>query len=277
MYRDQITSVIITTKNEEDVIGRLIQSIKNQTYKNIEIILVDNYSTDRTLEIAKKMGVKIYVKGPERSAQRNFGARLAKGKYLLFVDSDMQLSQDVIKQCVKVAETDKKVGAIVIPEESIAHNFWEKVKGFERSFYNEKGDPITDAARFFTKKAFIKGGGYDEGITGPEDWDLPETLRELGFKIGKISARISHKERVSSPISLAKKKFYYGLRAYKYLDKHKIPAFGPKTIYFLRPVFYKNIDKIIMRPVLSTGMIIMLTAELIGGGLGYFIGRIKRL
>lgn len=277
MNMPPLVSVIITTKNEEKVIDRLIKSIKKQTYKNIEVILIDNNSTDKTVDIAKKFGVKIYSFGPERSAQRNFGAKEAQGKYLLFVDADMKLSQNVIKECIEVVEMNKNIGAIVIPEVSEARTFWEKVKGFERSFYNEEGDPVTDAARFFSKKAFISGAGYDETITGPEDWDLPETIRELGFKIGKISARISHKERISSPISLARKKFYYALHAYKYLTKHNIPMLGPKTIYFLRPVFYKNIRKIIAHPVLSSGMVVMLSAELVGGGLGYFIGRANKL
>jgi len=54
MARDQIVSVIITTKNEEKGIGRLVESVRKQTYKQAEIIIVDNYSTDKTIEIAKK-------------------------------------------------------------------------------------------------------------------------------------------------------------------------------------------------------------------------------
>lgn len=270
-------SAIITTKNEEEVVGRLIQSIKKQTFKNIEIILVDNNSTDKTLDIAKKMGVKVYTFGTERSAQRNFGAKKAKGNYLIFLDADMKLSTSVIGGCVQVCLDDKKIGAVAIPEKSVASNFWEKVKAFERSFYNEKGDEITDAARFFTQEAFKKAGGYDETITGPEDWDLPETVKRLGYKIGRIRSVIYHYERISSVFNLAQKKFYYALRAHRYLSKQKISTFSPKTIYFLRPVFYKHLDKILAHPILATGMVIMLTIELFGGGLGYLMGRIKEL
>jgi len=63
-----LVSVIITTKNEEKHIENLLQSIKRKTYKNIEIILVDNYSTDKTIEIARKYTDKIYLKGLERSS-----------------------------------------------------------------------------------------------------------------------------------------------------------------------------------------------------------------
>ena len=276
MDKGPLVSVIITTKNEEDVIGKLIQSIKTQTFKNREIILVDNNSTDKTLAIARKMNVRVFTVGPERSTQRNFGAKVAKGKYLLILDADMELTSKVVSECVELAEQDKKIGEIVIPEQSLASNFWGKIKAFERSFYNEKGDELTDASRFFRKDVFFKAGGYDETITGPEDWDLPETIREMGYKIGRIKAEIYHYERINSPFSVTSKKFYYAKLAHRYLKKHNISVISAKTIYFLRPVFYKNWKKILLHPMLSLVMFLMLSVELIGGGLGYIVGRIKK-
>lgn len=277
MDRYQLVSVIITTKNEEETIGRLIQSIKRQTFKNIEIILVDNNSEDKTLEIAKKLGIKIYNFGPERSAQRNFGAKMAKGRYLLFLDADMELTPHISKECVEAIEIEEKIGGVVIPEESKASTFWEKVKVFERSFYNVEGDEVTDAARFFKKEFFEKIGGYDESITGPEDWDLIDNIRKGGYKIVRINSVIYHYEKVKSLLDLARKKFYYALKSHRYLSKQNITVISPKTIYFLRPVFYKNFNKILAYPILTIGMFIMLTIELFGGGLGYLIGRVKKL
>ncbi len=277
MNKVRLASVIITTKNEEEVIEKLINSIKHQTFKKVEVILVDNNSEDKTVEIAENLGVKIYNWGPERSAQRNLGARKSKGGYLLFIDADMELSQNVIKECFALCESDKKIGGVVVPEESRANTFWEKVKAFERSFYNDNGDEITDAARFFKKAAFDKVGGYDEEITGPEDWDLPETIKKAGYKIGRIKSKIYHYERIKSLFEVACKKYYYALRAHKYLSKQNISVFSPKTVYFLRPVFYKNFDKIISHPILSAGMFIMLTVELFGGGIGYLTGRLKKI
>lgn len=277
MNKQQLVSVIITTKDEAKVIGRLIASIKEQTYLNYEIILVDNKSEDKTVEVTKKMEAKVYIFGPERSAQRNFGAKKANGDYFLFLDADMELTPGVLKDCVEICHRDEKIGGVVIPEESVAHTFWENVKAFERSFYNESGDEITDAARFFKKEAFQRVGGYDETITGPEDWDLSESIEKSGFNTGRVTSLIYHYERIKSPFEVARKKFYYALKAHRYLNKQKIPAFSPKTIYFLRPVFYKQFDKILTHPLLSVGMFIMLTIELFGGGLGYLTGRIKKL
>ncbi|MDP3733116.1 MAG: glycosyltransferase family A protein, partial [Candidatus Daviesbacteria bacterium] len=126
MDRNQLASVIITTRNEDKVIKRLILSVKKQSYKKREIVLVDNHSTDKTVQIAKEMGVKVYSFGPERSAQRNYGAKMAKGKYLLFLDADMELSENVISECVDVVQPGKDIGGIAIPEKSKAVYFWEK-------------------------------------------------------------------------------------------------------------------------------------------------------
>jgi|SRR3989344_4176035 len=275
MKKKDLVSVIITSKNEEDVIGSLLKSVKDQTFKDLEIILVDNYSKDKTVKIATEYSVRIYKQGPERSSQRNYGAKKSKGAYLLFLDADMKLTPKVIESCVKKIKSENNIGGIAIPEESVAHTFWEKVKSFERSFYNEKGDPITDAARFFSKEVFQKAGGYDETITGPEDWDLPETIRELGYKTDRIADKIYHRERAQSLITLFKKKFYYGLHAHKYLQKHNIPIVSPKTVYFLRPLFYKSWRRLLSHPFLALGMVIMLFTQTLGGGLGYLIGRTK--
>lgn len=277
MVKSDLVSIIITTKNEEDVIGDLLQSIEDQSYKRLEAIMVDNNSLDQTVKIAKRYKVKIYEFGPERSAQRNYGAKKSKGKYLLFLDADMKLPPKVVNTCVNKISKSKKIGGIEIPEESVAYSFWEKVKAFERSFYNEKGYPITDAARFFSREVFDKADGYDETITGPEDWDLPETIRELGYKIERISEKIYHRERATSLTILFKKKFYYGLYAHKYLRKHNIPIVSPKTIYFLRPLFYKSWKRLLPHPLLALGMIMMLITQTLGGGLGYLIGRIRKL
>jgi glycosyltransferase involved in cell wall biosynthesis len=272
----QRVSIIIPAYNEEKVLPRLFKSIKSQSYSNIETVVVDDSSTDGTYKVARKFTKKSYNRQHrERSVQRNFGASKASGEYYLFLDADMELSGDVVKECVEEAEKNKKIGAIVIPEKSVSSNYWEKVKAFERSFYNEEGDNVTDAARFISKKAFLKAGGYDEQITGPEDWDLPETISKLGFKIGRTKAYINHYERINGPIHVAKKKFYYGLKAHRYFKKQEIGAASAKTIYFLRPVFYKKFYKFFREPLLSAGLFVMLTAELVFGGAGFLIGKIQ--
>lgn len=270
-------SVIITTRNEERNIKRCLQSIKQQTYNDIEIIVVDNKSTDKTKEISKKFTKNVYDKGPERSAQRNFGAEKAKGDYLLFIDADMELLPKVIEECVSKIMKSKKIGGIFIPEIPVGKNFYEKAKAFERSLYNKYGDDTTDAARFFSKDVFKKIGGYDTTITGPEDWDITDSVLKSGYTLARIRAQIYHYEYIPSVSALFKKKFYYAKKAHRYLEKQNISTVSPKTVYFLRPIFYKSWKEYVNHPLLFGGMVYLLSGELVMGGLGFFIGKFKKL
>src|SRR5690349_16355755 len=105
-----VVSLVVTTKNEAQVLERLLKSLKSQSYLDIEIIVVDNNSTDKTKEIALKYTNLVFSFGPERSSQRNFGAKKATGKYLLFLDADMELEKEVVAECVNLAKAEKLGG-----------------------------------------------------------------------------------------------------------------------------------------------------------------------
>lgn len=256
-------SIIITTKNEESVIGDLFKSIKLQSYHNYEIILVDNNSTDKTCQIAKKIGARVFTKGPERSIQRNYGVEKAKGEYILILDADMVLTKDVLKDCVSVI--NKNLGGLVIPEKSFGEGFWVKFKIFEREFY--VGDESVEAARFFKKDIFEKFKGYDTKITGPEDYDLPLRMKKMGIKIGRIKSYILHNEKNFSPWRSAKKKYYYASRALSYAKKHPEMVLSQGNLLF-RPIFLRKWRKLISHPFLSLGMFIVKGIEMTGALLG---------
>lgn len=271
-----LVSVIIPAYNEAKVIGRLLASLKSQSYPNIEIIVIDDNSTDATPKIAKTFTSHVFTRPhAERSVQRNYGAAKSTGDYLLVLDADMELSPPVIQDCLDAVTRHPNIGAVVIPETSIATNFWERCKAFERSFYAYTGDTGIEAARFFPKKVFNQVGGYDQTITGTEDWDLPETIQKQGFKHFRINSTLNHYERIPSLIKLIKKKYYYALSSHRYLSKHGLGIFTPKTIYFLRPNFYKHWTHLFSSPVLSLGLIFMLSCELVGGGVGFLVGKVK--
>ena len=264
-----IVSVIVTTKNEETHLENCLKSIKSQSYKKIELIAVDNNSKDNTAEIAKKYTKLFFNKGPERSAQRNFGFKKSHGEYLLFVDADMVLEPGVVKDCVDTLQ-EENAGAVIIPEKSKGIGFWAKVKAFERSFYI--GDDSVEAARFYERKIFDEAEGFDENQTGPEDWDLSDRVRKF-YKIARIKSFITHDEGKLSLFELLKRKYYYAKSIRAYLSKNKKNTMSRKTILIFRPVFYKNPAKIISHPVLFSAMIFMLTLELISGFLGFMQNR----
>ena len=267
-----LVSVIITTLNSGITLGKLLTSIKEQSYPQVEIIVIDNNSTDETCKVSKRFTGKVFTKGPERSAQRNFGAKKATGKYLFFLDSDMVLTRNVISDSVRKLESGDGTKMVIIPEQSFGRGFWSKTKAFEREI--NQGENYFEAARFFPRKIFLDAGGYDENLTGPEDWDLPQRLAKK-YQLGRIMSCILHNEGNPTLWKLARRKYYYGLSAHAYLKKQKINIFTPKTVYFIRPAFYRNWRRILSHPLISFGMFTMLTAETAGGGLGYLVGRLK--
>lgn len=276
MKSNVLVSVIVTTKNEEINIENFCKSVIEQSYKNIELIVVDNNSTDKTKVLALKYTDKVYNQGPERSSQRNYAIKMAKGSYFLFLDADMILNKNVISECVDSVLKEPELKAIIIPEISKGDNFWAKCKALERHFYylDTEVNQI-EAARFICKKAFESIGGYDNNLIGGEDWDLSERIYAKYPLRKKIKSYIIHNEGNLSLIKLMKKKFYYIDTASIYLEKNKISIFGPKTVYFIRPVFYKYYKEWFKNLPLSIGTIFMLSCELFAGSMGYLATKFK--
>lgn len=266
MVKNPLVSILVHTRNSERTILEHLESISNQSYENIEIIVVDNNSTDNTVKIAKEFTKKIFNFGPERSAQRNFAAKKASGDFYLVPDSDMILDKEVVRECVTKINEENGIKAIIICEKTKGIGFWAKCKALERECY--VGDNTIEAARFFEKNVFWEMNGYDEEITGPEDWDLPQRIK-IKYRIGRIKSQIIHDEGKVTLSSLMKKKFYYAQKISVYLKKHPFKTTGGQLIYLLRPAFYRNWKKLLRNPTITCGMIFMLFLEQLAGLSGF--------
>ena len=265
-----LVSVVVPTKNSGAFLLSCLQSIKDQTYPAIELIVVDNFSTDETAQIAHRFTDQVFAKGPERSAQRNWGVQRALGQYVCIIDSDMELASAVIEQCVAKAQIDPGIVSIVIPEESFGEGFWAQCKRLERSFYI--GVPWLEAARFFKKDTYLLEGGYREEMVSGEDWDLSQRIRVHG-KVSRTSAVIRHNEGALKLTDLLKKKYYYAKHFAKYRDKNKGSPFvksqvSPIARYRL---FFANPRLLLKNPVLALGMLYMKTGEFACGAIALLI------
>jgi len=253
-----LISIIITTKNEERNIRNCLKSLENQDFprEEIEVVVVDNDSADRTKEIARRYTDKVFNWGPERSAQRNFGAQKTEGNYILYLDADMILSRDVIKNCVSKMEGDGELAGLYIPEKIRGRGFWGKVRAFERSFYD---GTVIDAVRFVRKNKFLEVGGFDENFTGPEDWDFDKKIRNAG-EVGIIETPLYHNEEEFRLKKYLARKKYYGRDFEKYIakwgkdDPDIRKQFGCGYRYFV--VFVENgkWKKLLGSPLFALGM-----------------------
>ncbi len=251
---EPLVSVIIPTKNSARTLDACLRSIKDQSYKNIEVIVVDNNSADDTKAIARKYTDKVFNYGPERSAQRNFGAKQAKGEYLLIHDSDIYFNINSVKECVALSQSEH-CDAIILPERSIGVGFWAKVKAFERSFY--VGNDFIEAPRFFKRAVYEKLGGYDENLYAGEDWDFAIRLREGGYKISRAKIFIEHDEGKMNLLGSSRKKKYYGQNLFDVYAKKHPEEFKKQMSFFVRFPLDKIVGKGLKHPILFSSMILM--------------------
>lgn len=211
-------SIITPMYNEEKTIIKLLKSISNQSYKNFEIILVDDGSTDKTLEkvreFSKNSKIKAKIlqqnhKGP--GIARNLGANIAKGEILIFVDSDMVLDKNYLKYLIKPILEKNVIGTE--EETQIAknaeYNIWAKCFGKIVTNPHNKDRKIFRAIR---KDQFLEMGGFDPKYGYADDqtfWfkykqksriakkafcyhDNPDTLKKVYLQSRWIGASIEN-------------------------------------------------------------------------------------
>jgi len=246
-----LVSIVVPTHNSASTLGVCLESIKKQMYPSIEVIVVDNYSTDETNTIVKKNGVKYLLRGPERSSQRNYGVKHSCGDYLFFVDSDMELTSNVVNMCVQ--EMLRGYDAVILPEETVGDSFWVKARGLERMTY--LGDTLYEAARFFKRSVFEELGGYDKEITGTEDCDLQARLEENGYKVTHVDAVIVHHEEGFCLSGYLMKRYYYVKKSKKYLHKH--PRRAKAQFAPVRLSYFKHLKLFLRNPLHGLGLVLL--------------------
>jgi len=115
-------SVVVNTRNEEDILPRTIKSIKDLAD---EIVVVDMESSDKTVEVAKKLGAKVFTHEPLEYVEpaRNFGISKASSDWILILDPDEEISETLSKKIKEVIKIDE-VDYYRIPRKNIVFGKW---------------------------------------------------------------------------------------------------------------------------------------------------------
>lgn len=252
-------SVVVPTKNSAHTIGACLASIDAQTNVEVELLVIDNHSTDDTRDIAKKYTRHIYSHGPERSAQRNFGMHKSSGDIVVFIDSDMTLESAVLSQIASLMRVNPDIKSVFIPEKTTAKGFWGACKVFERNFYMI-GEPTVEAARAYAKGAFVELGGFDESISAGEDWDLSDRFAKH-YPHGRITACIVHHEGTVKLVEQLRKKRYYGKTgANTYLQSYA--PLARKIPYPFKRSVFRQWYLFIHHPILGCGSVVLKLLEI---------------
>lgn len=179
---NKLVSAIITTHNRQDLLIRAVESVLNQTYPFIELLVVDDASDEKADELLKDFNLQyIYIPKEESKGgnhARNIGILSAKGKYVAFLDDDDYWLPTKIEKQVALIE-EKKCGIVYcgrIKEKHQDGNISTSVdiKNMEGDIRKEVLQlvPTTSSSMLINKELLIKRGMFDENLAFWQDYEL---------------------------------------------------------------------------------------------------------
>ena len=159
---EDLCSIIIAARNEDSVIGRTVNGCLEQTYKNIEVIVICHNCTDRTFQEAQVNDPRVHAfdfrtKAAGKGIALNFGVENAKGKYLLVLDADGLLSRDFIEKAIPVFD----YGYVAVQGRYMPSNrgysFITKLLGIEGDLWST---PYSTTRALLDQRCGLGGTGY---------------------------------------------------------------------------------------------------------------------
>ncbi len=182
-----ILSIVIPTYNEEEYLPVLLESIKEQSFKDYEIIVADANSTDRTREIAEEYGC-VVVDGGMPAVGRNSGAKVAKGEYILFLDSDLKLTDEYLNDLIYEFRMER-LGIGITQMTPLSESLQDKILHefaniFMMSVESIKPHGAGCYGIIVKRSLHEEFDGFDEDLTFGEDTDYIERIaKKERFKV----------------------------------------------------------------------------------------------
>ena len=256
-------SIIIPTYNQAEYLQEAIESVLNQTYKNIEIIIIDDGSTDNTLKVVNSFNdnkiIFIQQRNKGASSARNTGIKEANGEYIAFLDSDDLWLKDKLRKQIDFMRENPEVGLLgtgcfqMIDTNKMIYKkiFPHKNEILQKNLiqYN----PFIQSSVIVRKDVFNDIGLYDEKFKESEDYDLWLRIAQK-YKIANLKQALTTKKYSKVGLSKNKdsKQLYFALKARKnaisrkqyprscYIDLLKSWVFM-KMPFFIRRIIRKRL------------------------------------
>jgi cellulose synthase/poly-beta-1,6-N-acetylglucosamine synthase-like glycosyltransferase len=253
--------LIIITKNEEKRIGRLLESVKEQTLPPAEVIVVDA-SIDATAKIAKEYGATvIYEPMPIRGKARNTGFLASDGDFIALSDADYVLDPDWLKFLYQRITQSDNIGGVsakilALNKERLIPRLIESTSQIPR---------LGNAVMLYKRKALLEAGLWNPKLHTAEDIDLAQRVMKKGYKIvyeSKARAYHHHPEKLSD---FLKKQFEYGQGSMQAKRIEHTLTQREKLLMVSFPfIFIKHIPNIRVHPLLPLFLTISTYAYTLG-------------
>lgn len=195
---NDLVSVIIPCYNHGRYLNDALSSIAEQTYQNIEIIVVDDGSDDQeTIDILKDLDLpkaSVYHKeNGGASSARNYGIKKSRGEYILTLDADDKFAPDFLQKALAVLKKQPNTGMVTSFQVRFGPN-----RNNTKNYL--KGGDVTDfltknhchASLLYRYQCWLDAGGYDEDIPGFEDWDFAIGVTKHGWIVHSIPEFLSY-------------------------------------------------------------------------------------
>ena len=230
-------SIVIPVFNEERYLRDCLDSLTKLDYPadKLEIIIVDNGSTDNSLNIANSYGFSVLIKEDVKvGAVRNYGASQANGEVLVFLDSDCVVETDWLKKgAQQIFEKYDAIGGLYLLRDnpSWLERNWI-LKSSKNSIYQKT---LVGGCIFIKKSVFIALSGFDEQLSAAEDTDLTNRLISQGYEV-TIDPKLSvvHLGFPSEVIPFIKRQMWHSEDCFlNFYNSLKDKTFILTNIYFL--------------------------------------------
>ena len=211
-------SVVIPAFNSASTIEGCLVALAEQTVIPGEVIVVDDGSTDSTLEVARRMGAEVIAQDHRGAgAARNRGAKAARGELLLFTDADCAPVADWVERLVETLDSNGVAAARGIttslqPEPAARFAQLEYDEKYRQLARHENVEMVATYSAAYRRDAFWRFGGFDEAFHGAtsEDQELSFRLAEAGLRIAFVPRAAVRHHHHTSLRAYVRRKFWIG-------------------------------------------------------------------